>query len=46
MRLRMDGISDDQIDRIHAPIGLDLGGKSPWEVAVAVIGQMVEERYR
>ena len=46
MRLRMDGISDDQIERIHAPIGLDLGGKSPWEVAVAVIGQMVEERYR
>jgi xanthine dehydrogenase accessory factor len=46
MRLRIDGIGDDQIERIHAPIGLDLGGKSPWEVAVAVIGQMVEERYR
>jgi xanthine dehydrogenase accessory factor len=45
-RLRADGVTEDQIGRIHAPIGLDLGGKSPWEVAVAVIGQMVEERNR
>lgn len=46
MRLRMDGVTQAQIDRLHAPIGLYLGGKSPWEVAIAVIGQMVEGRYR
>lgn len=45
-RLRQDGITEDQLARLHAPIGLDLGGKAPWEVAVAVIGQMVGERYR
>jgi xanthine dehydrogenase accessory factor len=44
-RLRADGITEDQLKRLHAPIGLDLGGKSPWEVAVAVIGQMVKERF-
>ena len=45
-RLRAAGIDEAVLDRLHAPIGLDLGGKSPWEVAIAVIGQMVEERYR
>jgi xanthine dehydrogenase accessory factor len=45
-RLRAAGIEEAALDRLHAPIGLDLGGKSPWEVAIAVIGQMVEERYR
>jgi xanthine dehydrogenase accessory factor len=44
-RLRADGVTEDQLKRLHAPIGLDLGGKSPWEVAVAVIGQMVKERF-
>ncbi|MDB5451772.1 MAG: xanthine dehydrogenase [Caulobacteraceae bacterium] len=44
-RLRAAGITEDQLARLHAPIGLDLGGKSPWEVAVAVIGQMVAERF-
>jgi len=43
-RLRTAGVSEDQLRRLKAPIGLDLGGKAPWEVAVAVIGEMVAER--
>jgi xanthine dehydrogenase accessory factor len=43
-RLRAAGVSDAQLQRLKAPIGLDLGGKAPWEVAVAVIGEMVAER--
>ncbi len=38
------GISMQDIARLHAPIGLDLGGKAPWEVAVAVIAQITGER--
>jgi xanthine dehydrogenase accessory factor len=32
--------------RIHAPVGLPLGGRSPSEIAVAIVAQIVQERYR
>jgi xanthine dehydrogenase accessory factor len=34
-------VSVQQIDRIQAPIGLPIGGRSPAEVAVAIIAQIV-----
>jgi xanthine dehydrogenase accessory factor len=40
-RLRADGIGEAAISKLRAPIGLDLGGKAPWEVAVAAIGEVV-----
>jgi len=43
-RLEAAGVSAAQIARLRAPIGLDLGGKAPWEVAIAVIGEMIAER--
>ena len=43
-RLRAAGVGEAQLERLRAPIGLDLGGKAPWEVAIAVIGEMVAER--
>lgn len=36
----------DQIDRIHAPVGLDLGGRYPSEIAVAILGEIIRVRYR
>jgi xanthine dehydrogenase accessory factor len=36
----------DRIGRIHAPIGIALGGRSPAEIAVATLAQIVQERYR
>ena len=38
------GIGADHIARLHAPIGLDIGGKAPWEVAVAVLAQITALR--
>jgi xanthine dehydrogenase accessory factor len=35
-----------QAGRIHAPVGLALGGRSPSEIAVAIVAQIVQERYR
>lgn len=35
------GATDEQIARIHAPIGLDLGGRRPEEIAVSIIAQIV-----
>ena len=43
-RLRAAGITEDALARLKGPIGLDLGGKAPWEVAVAVIAEIVAER--
>ena len=42
--LREAGVSEQNIARLRAPIGLDLGGKAPWEVAVAVIGEIIAAR--
>ncbi len=33
------------ISRLRAPIGLDIGGKAPWEVAISVIGEIMALRY-
>jgi xanthine dehydrogenase accessory factor len=43
--LRADGVAESDIARLHAPIGLDIGGKAPWEVAVSVIGEITALRY-
>lgn len=40
-RLRRQGITEAEIDRIHAPIGLDIGAVSPAEIAVSVLGEVV-----
>ena len=43
--LKRCGLSDADIGRLRAPIGLDLGGKAPWEVAVAVLAEITAARY-
>jgi xanthine dehydrogenase accessory factor len=40
-RLRALGFEDAALDRIHAPIGLDIGAVSPAEIAVSVLGEVV-----
>lgn len=42
-RLRGLGVPESAIARLNAPIGLDLGGKAPFEIAVAVMAQIVAE---
>lgn len=44
-RLRASGLSDRDLAKLRAPIGLDLGGKAPFEVAVAVIGEIMATRH-
>ncbi|CAG4883627.1 Carbon monoxide dehydrogenase F protein [Georgfuchsia toluolica] len=36
----------DQIKRIHAPVGLDLGGRYPSEIAVSILAQIIRVRYK
>jgi len=44
-RLRAVGL-DALVGRIHSPIGLDLGGRSPAEIAVAILAEVIQVRYR
>ena len=41
-RLQAAGLSDAQIARISAPIGLDIGASSPGEIAVSILGDIIQ----
>jgi xanthine dehydrogenase accessory factor len=38
---RIGGLTDEQIARLHMPIGLDLGSKAPAEIALAVVADIL-----
>ena len=40
-RLRAEGVSESDLARIHAPIGLDIGSRTPEEVAVSIAAEIV-----
>ncbi|MGQ4386832.1 XdhC family protein [Streptomyces sp. SAS_270] len=44
-RLRESGLGDDQLSRLRSPIGLDLGARTPEEVAVSVAAEIVALRW-
>ncbi|MCY4288178.1 MAG: XdhC family protein [Aestuariivita sp.] len=39
-RLRKNGFDEQSLERIHGPIGLDIGAASPEEIALAILAQM------
>ena len=43
-RLRERGIDDSQLARLSSPIGLDLGGRTPEEIAIAIIAEIISRR--
>jgi xanthine dehydrogenase accessory factor len=43
-RLRAAGVTDDELARLHGPVGLDLGARTPAETAVSVVAQVVAAR--
>ena len=42
--LSEEGFTNEELARIHTPIGLDIGGKTPPEVAVSILGELVAVR--
>jgi xanthine dehydrogenase accessory factor len=44
-RLIRAGLTDDDLARLRGPIGLDLGGRAPAEVALAVMAEITADRY-
>jgi xanthine dehydrogenase accessory factor len=43
--LREEGLPEDRIRSVHAPVGLDLGGRTPAEIALSVLAELSMERY-
>ena len=39
--LKLDGVTDEQFARVHAPVGLDIGAVTPEEIAISVVAEMV-----
>lgn len=44
-RLKKQGLTDEQIQRIHGPIGLNIGAGSPEEMALAIMAEIVATRH-
>jgi xanthine dehydrogenase accessory factor len=44
-RLLAAGVPEDDLARLHGPIGLDLGGRAPAETALAIMSEVVAARY-
>ncbi len=43
--LREEGTPEERLKEVHAPIGLDLGGRTPAEIALSVLAELSAERY-
>ena len=44
-RLREAGVSDEEMKRLHSPIGLDLGARTPEETAISIAAEIVQARW-
>jgi xanthine dehydrogenase accessory factor len=42
--LQKEGLSPDLFDRVHAPVGLDIGAITPEEIAIAITGELIALR--
>ena len=45
-RLIETGFKEMELEKINGPIGIRLGGKSPSEIALSIISQLVSEKYK
>jgi xanthine dehydrogenase accessory factor len=45
-RLRKAGLTEEQLSLLHAPIGLDLGGRSQSEIAISIMAEIIQVKNR
>lgn len=44
--LKNNGVTDEQIEKIYTPIGLDIGRNSPAEIAVGIMAEIIAIEYK
>jgi xanthine dehydrogenase accessory factor len=44
-RLKKLGMTEEQINRIHGPIGIEIGAKEPAEIAVSILAEIIAVKY-
>ena len=45
-KLLEEGVTQERIDQVHAPIGLDIQAETPAEIAVSIVAELIQERAR
>ena len=43
-RLEADGVAGDALDRVHAPIGIEVGAETPEEIALSIMAEVIVHR--
>jgi xanthine dehydrogenase accessory factor len=44
-RLREAGVAESELERLHSPIGLDLGSRTPEETAVSIAAEIISQHW-
>ncbi len=43
-KLLAEGFTDEELDQVHAPIGIDIGSETPAEIAISIAAQLIQIR--
>jgi len=46
LHLRRAGIPEEALSRVHTPIGIDIASETPQEIAVSIVGELIQSRAR
>ncbi|WP_223595655.1 XdhC family protein [Neobacillus bataviensis] len=41
-KLKSKGVNEEQLDRVHSPIGLEMGAETTAEIAISIIGEIIQ----
>jgi xanthine dehydrogenase accessory factor len=44
-RLREEGVTEEELARLHSPLGLDIGARTPEETAVSIAAEIIQSRW-
>jgi xanthine dehydrogenase accessory factor len=44
--LKEQGFSEEELSKVHAPVGLSIGSQTPYEIAVSITAELIKERNR
>ncbi len=42
--LRSEGVSSGDLDRVHSPIGVEIGAETPEEIAISILAELIQVR--